>query len=74
MSRRLLVSPLTDLLFHKLHLHECAPGLIGDTFLSGNKVHRQDVPVILRTALAFLVVSEQASFSGNFGSISLVEE
>jgi hypothetical protein len=74
MSWILLVMRLTDLLFHELHLHERTSVLIGDTFLSGNEVHRQDVLIILCTALAFLVVSEQAAFSGNFGPISLVEE
>lgn len=74
MSRRLLAPCLTDLLFHELHLHECTPVLIGDPFLRGNEVHRQDILIILRTALAFLVVSEQANLSGNLGPVSLVEE
>jgi hypothetical protein len=69
-----LASPLTHLLFHELHLHECTPVLIGGPFLSGDEVHRQNIPILLCTALPFLVVPEQATFSGNFGSISLLEE
>ena len=49
---------LTHLLFYELHLHERAPILVGNPFLSGDEVHRQDVPILLRTALPFLIVPE----------------
>jgi len=62
------------LLFYELHLHECAPILVGDPFLGRDEVHRQDVPILLCTALAFLVVPEQAAISGNVGTTPLVEE
>jgi hypothetical protein len=61
-------------LFHELHLHERTPILVGDPFLSGNEVHRQDVPILLRTALAFLIVPEQATISGSIRATPLVEE
>jgi len=63
-----------DLLFHELHLHECAPILIGGAFLSRNEVHRQDVLIMLRTALAFLIVPEQATITVDLRPTSLVEE
>jgi len=58
MRRKLFELSLTDLLFHELHLHERTPVLIGGPFLSGNEIHRQDVLIMLRAALAFLVVPE----------------
>jgi len=61
-------------LFHELHLHERTPVLMGGTFLSRNEVHRQDVLIMLRTALAFLIVPEQATITGGLGPTSLIEE
>ena len=63
-----------DLLFHELHLHERAPILIGTALLSRNEVHRQDVLIVLCTALAFLIISEQAAITRDFGPISLAEK
>jgi len=58
MRWRLLGLYLTDLLFHELHLHKRTPILVGGSLLSGDEVHRQDVPILLRTSLALLVVPE----------------
>ena len=58
MRQILLVMRPANLLFHELHLHKCTPILIGGAFLSRNEVHRQDVPIMLCTALAFLIVPE----------------
>jgi len=58
MIRRLFELRPTDLLFHELHLHEGTPILVGSAFLSRNEIHRQDVLIVLRAALSFLVVPE----------------